>query len=124
MIFVGLVIGLLISPPVVHGTKSLPAGALDVLHYSATIEPDIADKSVKGTVRIRFSTDSQQAEFDCGAGAGSWRCGLLLFLQTAQKDVGLFLAAVSRTNYLSGKVTKLISTPKFERKQEFEGFGP
>ena len=41
-------------------------GAQDVLHYTATLEPDIATKSVKGTVRIRFSTDSQQAEFNCG----------------------------------------------------------
>jgi len=41
--------------------------AQDVLHYSATLEPDIAAKSVKGSVRIRFSTDSQQAEFNCGA---------------------------------------------------------
>src|SRR6185369_1663596 len=40
--------------------------AQDVLHYSATLEPDIAAKSVKGSVRIRFSTDSQQAEFNCG----------------------------------------------------------
>jgi aminopeptidase N len=40
--------------------------AQDVLHYAATLEPDIATKSVKGTVRIRFTTDSQQAEFNCG----------------------------------------------------------
>ena len=40
--------------------------AQDVLHYAATLEPDIATKSVKGSVRIRFSTDSQQAEFNCG----------------------------------------------------------
>mgnify|MGYP003288484579 CR=1 FL=1 len=42
------------------------AGAQDVLHYSATLEPDIAAKSVKGSVRIRFLTDAQQAEFNCG----------------------------------------------------------
>src|ERR1043165_341512 len=42
------------------------AGAQDVLHYAATLEPDIAAKSVKGSVRIRFSTDAQQAEFNCG----------------------------------------------------------
>jgi aminopeptidase N len=42
------------------------AGALDVLHYSATVEPDIANKSVKGTVRIRFVTDSPEAELNCG----------------------------------------------------------
>jgi aminopeptidase N len=41
-------------------------GAQDVLHYAAMLEPDIAAKSVKGSVRIRFSTDSQQAEFNCG----------------------------------------------------------
>ena len=42
------------------------AAAQDVLRYSATLEPDIAGKSVKGTVVIRLSTDSQQAEFNCG----------------------------------------------------------
>lgn len=42
------------------------AGALDVLHYSATLEPDIAGKSVKGTVRIRFSSKSPEVEFNCG----------------------------------------------------------
>jgi aminopeptidase N len=50
----------------------LPAGEvafamrLDVLHYAATIEPDIAAKSVKGTVRIRFVTDAREVEFNCG----------------------------------------------------------
>jgi aminopeptidase N len=42
------------------------AAALDVLHYGATVEPDIAGKSVKGTVRIRFTTDAPEAEFNCG----------------------------------------------------------
>jgi aminopeptidase N len=42
------------------------ASALDVLHYTATLEPDIVAKSVKGTVHIRFVTDSQEAEFNCG----------------------------------------------------------
>ena len=46
--------------------SSQVAGAMDVLHYAATLEPDIAGKSVKGTVRIRFITDSQEAEFNCG----------------------------------------------------------
>src|SRR5215212_4117689 len=55
-----IILGILISGRVAH------AAALDVLHYSATLEPDIAAKSVKGTVRIRFSTDSQDAEFSCG----------------------------------------------------------
>src|SRR5215813_2228654 len=42
------------------------ARALDVLHYTATLEPDIAAKSIKGTVRIRFVTDSPEVEFNCG----------------------------------------------------------
>ena len=42
------------------------AAGLDVLHYDATLEPDIAAKSVKGTVRIRFTTDAREAEFNCG----------------------------------------------------------
>ena len=42
------------------------AEGLDVLHYTATLEPDIAAKSVKGTVSIRFVTDAPEAEFNCG----------------------------------------------------------
>ena len=42
------------------------AAGLDVLHYTATLEPDIAAKSVKGTVSIRFVTDAPEAEFNCG----------------------------------------------------------
>jgi aminopeptidase N len=38
----------------------------DVLHYSATLEPDISAKSVKGSVLIRVSTTSRAVEFDCG----------------------------------------------------------
>jgi aminopeptidase N len=38
----------------------------DVLHYAATIEPDIAAKSVKGSVVIRFTTTSTDVEFDRG----------------------------------------------------------
>ena len=38
----------------------------DVLDYSATLEPDIANKSVKGSVLIRVLTDSQEVVFDCG----------------------------------------------------------
>ncbi len=43
------------------------AAQLDVLHYTATIEPDIANKTIKGTVRIKFATDDSVVEFDCGA---------------------------------------------------------
>jgi aminopeptidase N len=38
----------------------------DVLHYAATLEPDIANKSVKGSVLIRVLTTSNVVEFDCG----------------------------------------------------------
>src|SRR5215218_9067098 len=55
-----MVVAMLISAHATH------AAALDVLHYSSTLEPDIAGKSVKGTVRIRFLTDSHEAEFNCG----------------------------------------------------------
>jgi len=43
------------------------AAQLDVIHYTASIEPDIANKTVKGTVRIEFVTDEAFVEFDCGA---------------------------------------------------------
>jgi aminopeptidase N len=54
-------VAILLSGVAAHGSTQM-----DVLHYAATLEPDIAAKSVKGTVRIRFSSDSQQAEFNCG----------------------------------------------------------
>lgn len=41
-------------------------GSTDVLHYSATLEPDIASKSLKGSVLIRVRTDSREVVFDCG----------------------------------------------------------
>jgi len=41
-------------------------GSTDVLHYSATLEPDIAGKSVKGSVLIRVLTTSSEVEFNCG----------------------------------------------------------
>jgi len=43
---------------------------VDVLHYSVQIEPDITSKTVKGKVRIRFVTLTQNptsVAFDCGA---------------------------------------------------------
>lgn len=45
---------------------TITAHGSDVLHYSATVEPDIADKSVKGSVLIRVLVTSAVAEFDCG----------------------------------------------------------
>ena len=41
-------------------------GSTDVLHYSTTLEPDIANKSLKGSVLIRVTTDSAEVVFDCG----------------------------------------------------------
>ena len=49
----------------VVGHGSTPANT-DVLHYSVTVEPDIANKSVKGSVVIRVRTTSNQVEFNCG----------------------------------------------------------
>jgi aminopeptidase N len=42
------------------------AAHADVLHYSVTLEPDIASKSLTGSVLIRVSTTSNVVEFDCG----------------------------------------------------------
>src|ERR1044072_6262458 len=58
---------LCLAPGVVAILMSVQvARALDVLHYAATLEPDIAAKSVKGTVRIRFVADTPAVEFNCG----------------------------------------------------------
>src|SRR6185503_7272108 len=59
--FLMAVIGVLILRTVANGST-----LMDVLHYSVTLEPDIAAKSVKGSVRIQFVSDSQEAEFNCG----------------------------------------------------------
>jgi aminopeptidase N len=61
-LFVCLVL-ILLSAVVGHGSAPTET---DVLHYAATLEPDIAAKSVKGSVLIRVSTTSTVAEFDCG----------------------------------------------------------
>ncbi|HSE15599.1 MAG TPA: M1 family metallopeptidase [Pyrinomonadaceae bacterium] len=52
---------ILLANVVAHG-----AAPVDVLHYTATLEPDISAKSVKGSVLIRVSTTSTAVEFDCG----------------------------------------------------------
>ena len=49
-----------------HGVHGFTRTGTDVLHYSATLEPDIANKSVRGSVFIRLLTDSQEVEFNCG----------------------------------------------------------
>src|ERR1041384_5451289 len=61
--FACLVLILIASVPG-HGSPRLDT---DVLHYAATLEPDIAAKSVKGSVVIRFRTNSAVVELDCGA---------------------------------------------------------
>ena len=54
---------ILLASVVGHGYQQ---SGTDVLHYSATLEPDIGAKSLKGSVLIRFSTTAPVAEFDCG----------------------------------------------------------
>lgn len=54
-------VGIWLSGAIARGATSL-----DVLHYAVTLEPDITGKSVRGTVRIRFSSESPEAEFNCG----------------------------------------------------------
>ena len=61
--FVCLVL-ILVASVMGHGSAQMDT---DVLHYAATLEPDIAGKSVKGSVRIRFQTTSTVVELDCGA---------------------------------------------------------
>lgn len=56
-------VAILFASVVGHG--STPANT-DVLHYSVTVEPDIANKSVKGSVVIRVRATSHQVEFNCG----------------------------------------------------------
>lgn len=61
--WLGLALGVAV---ILLASQAAQAAALDVLHYDVTLEPDIATKSVKGTVRIRFATDASEAEFNCG----------------------------------------------------------
>ena len=65
----GVIIAFLITAGIASGAIENHDNKIDVLHYSVTIEPDIASKSVKGTVLIQFSSkpdNSTYAEFDCG----------------------------------------------------------
>lgn len=55
----GCLVLILLASVVAHGSA-------DVLDYSVTLEPDIAAKSVKGSVLIRVSTRSTTVELDCG----------------------------------------------------------
>ena len=43
------------------------AAQLDVLHYTVTVEPDIANKTIKGAVLIKFVSEDAVVEFDCGS---------------------------------------------------------
>ena len=57
-----VIIALLVAADIARGN-------IDVTNYTLTLEPDIANKSVKGTVLIRFVINSNNlthAEFDCG----------------------------------------------------------
>ena len=55
---------ILVASVLGHGSARMDT---DVLHYSVTLEPDIAAKSLKGSVLIRISTTSTAVEFNCGA---------------------------------------------------------
>src|SRR5919106_2089594 len=60
----GVLIAVLLTISVARG-----ATQIDVQHYSVTLEPDIAAKSIKGTVVIKFLIESNNlahAEFNCG----------------------------------------------------------
>ena len=61
-----LVLVIIVATMLISKVIAQRSTTMDVLHYAATLEPDIAGKSVKGTVRIRFSTTSQEVEFNCG----------------------------------------------------------
>lgn len=63
-IFLCLVVVLFVSP-VGHGSTQMKT---DVIHYAATLDVDIANKSVKGSVLIRFQLGRglSTVEFNCG----------------------------------------------------------
>ena len=64
-----VIVAFLISAAIANGTTENHENKIDVLHYSVTIEPDIASKSVKGTVFIQFAGTSDSltyVDFDCG----------------------------------------------------------
>jgi len=57
---------LLVVLVVCQATHGFTRTDTDVLHYAATIEPDIANKSLKGSVVIRVLTNSHEVLLDCG----------------------------------------------------------
>src|SRR5947209_2751792 len=52
----------------VIGSAGAEDNQIDVISYTARIEPDIANRQIKGTVTIRFKTTASlsSAQFDCG----------------------------------------------------------
>ena len=57
---------MVVATILISGVIAQGSAQMDVLHYTATLEPEIAAKSVTGSVNIRFSTESEEAEFNCG----------------------------------------------------------
>ena len=59
---------LCLSTQAVAQTPPAPAALIDVQHYTARIEPDLASKSLRGEVRIqlRALTAASELEFDAG----------------------------------------------------------
>ena len=65
-----LILSLLYWVPAKSGGRAVAVAAVDILHYRAQVEPDIAGKTVRGKVLIRFvdrEGKHDQVEFDCGA---------------------------------------------------------
>ncbi len=57
------------SPARARPNQASALSQVDILHYNVTIEPDITNKTLKGTVLIRFVSNADHlniVEFDCG----------------------------------------------------------
>jgi aminopeptidase N len=53
----------------VRSVEAQSAATVDVLHYNITVEPDISNKTLKGSVTIRFRSQTNalsSVDFDCG----------------------------------------------------------
>ena len=69
LLFCAVIAAFLIAADLECRAADNHSNSIDVTNYALTLEPDIANKSVKGTVLIRFlikSNNLTHAEFDCG----------------------------------------------------------
>jgi aminopeptidase N len=63
------IISFLVTADLAYAATENHSNEIDILHYTATLEPDIPGKSVKGMVLIRLLIKSKNLnllEFDCG----------------------------------------------------------